>query len=262
MTTETLIQDMKHRKDLAAELARYADGTQGLGLGTALAGFLAILNPILMDLLANRMFAYLNSHPARQAHAFASTLLLGFQIIAFITALLWLLLRGPVQARLYRGFGEARSTLPRWEMRLGLVLLALLACLGLWIGGGSWTALRLPDESGLSPLSLWGAPMLKLAAAVGLLGTIVLTLIAWRKVRGWRNWLGWAALCAPFLLFVSAPLFDERDPSILAIVGLLSIMAAFFYLPFMSIYVGLRDHLLYRRLVKRLSALPDVEVGQ
>ena len=263
MMPDTLKEDMEHRRALAGELARYADGSQGLGLGTALAGGFAILGPILMDLLANWMIARINSLPSQLSqHTFGPLLLLCFPAIALINAFAWLLLKGPLQRRLYRRFGEAHSALPRWELRLGLVLLALLAFAGIWICKGSWMALRVPAGSELSPLNLWGAPMLKLAAAVGLLGTILLTIIAWRKVRGWRNWLGWTALCAPFLLFVSAPLFDDRHPSILAIVGLLSIMAAFLYLPFMAIYVGARDHMFYRRLVKKLSALPDVEVGQ
>lgn len=263
MTPDALKEDLEQRRALAGELARYADGGQGLGLGTALAGGLAILGPILMDLLANRMIVYINSltNPLRE-RAFGQLLLLCFPAIALLNAFAWLLLKGPVQRRLYRRFGEARSALPRWELRLGLVLLALLAIAGIWICKGSWMALKVPAGPELSPLSVWGAPMLKLAVTVGLLGTILLTIIAWRKVRGWRNWLGWAALCAPFLLFVSAPLLDDRHPSIFAIVLILSLMAAFLYLPFMAIYVGVRDHLLYRRLVKRLGALPDMEAGQ
>ena len=263
MAPDTLKEDMEQRRALAGELARYADGSQGLGLGTALAGGLAILGPILMDLLANRMIVYINSNPDLQRQrAFGYLLLLCFPAIALLIAFTWLLLKGPVQRRLYRRFGEARSALPRWELRLGLLLLALLAFAGIWICKGSWMALRVPAGPEPSPLSVWGVPMLKLAVASGLFGTILLTLIAWRKVRGWRNWLGWAALCAPFLLFVSAPLLDNRHPSILTIVLILSLMAAFLYLPFMAIYVGVRDHLLYRRLVKRLSALPDVEASQ
>ena len=262
MTLDALMEDLEHRRTLAGKLARYADGGQGLGLGTALAGVLAILGPILMDLLANRMLTYINHHPGQLTEpAFGPLLLLCFPAIALANALVWLLLKDAVPSRLYRGFGEARSALPRWEVRLGLVLLSLLAFVGIWICKGSWVALKIPAGAELSPISLWGARMLRLTAAVALFGTILLTLIAWRKVRGWRNWLGWAALCAPFLLFVSAPLFDNRHPSLLAIVGLLSIMAAFLYLPFMAIYVGVRDHLLYRRLVKQLGALSDVEGG-
>ena len=37
MTPDALLEDLEHRKNLAGELARYADGRQCLGLGTALA---------------------------------------------------------------------------------------------------------------------------------------------------------------------------------------------------------------------------------
>ena len=265
MTETQLMEDLEHRRDLAAELARFADGQQGLGLGTALAGLLACLNPVLIWLGWSQAVCFIHRHsePAGFWGNHGPLLIVLFiSAIVFLNAFGWLLLKNAVPARLYRRLGEACSVQPSWEARVGVVLLCGLGYVGLWIGGSTLLALRIPAGPELSPVSLWGIPALKVMASVALLGTAVLLAAAWRRVQGWRNWLGWAALCAPFLLFVSAPLFDNRHPSLLAVILLLTLMASCLYLPFMAIYVGLRDHLRYGRLVKVLCNLPPVEEGQ
>lgn len=261
MTTDTLLEDLERRKQLAGELARFADGRQGLGLGTALAGLLALLDPLLIWLGSNQLVGYSQRHttPATFWEFYAPLVVLFVSAIALVNAFAWLLLKDTLQARLYRGHGEAGSAMPSWEVRVGAVLLVVLGCVGLWVGGSALVELRMPVGPELSPVSLWGVSMLKLVGSVALLGTVVLFTAAWRLVRGWRNWLGWVALCAPFLFFMSAPLFDNRHPSIFAVILLLTLMAACLYLPFMALYVGLRDHLRYRRLLKVLGALTAIE---
>ncbi len=261
MTSDSLLEDLEHRKTLAGELARFADGRQGLGLGTALAGALAILNPMLIWLGADQLVCYSYRHttPAGFWEFYGPLMVLFISAIVLVNAFAWLLLKDTVQARLYRRHGEASSTMPSWEARVGAVLLGILGCTGLWIGGSVLMAMRVPAGPDLLAASLWGVPMLKLVATAALLGTTVLLAAAWRWVRGWRNWLGWVALCAPFLFFMSAPLFDNRHPGIFAIVLMLGLLAASLYLPFMALYVGLRDHLRYRRLVKELGALATIE---
>ena len=261
MTPDTLIEDLEHRKNLAGELACFADGRQGLGLGTALAGALAILNPMLIWLGSDQLVCFAQRHAThgRFWEFYGPLMVLFISAIALVNAFTWLLLKGTVQVRLYCRHGEAGSILPSWEARVGAVLLGILGCTGLWIGGSVLMAMRVPAGPDLLAASLWGVPMLKLVALVALLGTTVLLAAAWRWVRGWRNWLGWAALCAPFLLFMSAPFFDNRHSSLFAVILLLALMAASLYLPFMAIYVGLRDHLRYRRLVKQLGALTTIE---
>ncbi|MDE3244995.1 MAG: hypothetical protein KGN80_02825 [Acidobacteriota bacterium] len=261
MTTDTLMEDLEHRKKLAGELARFADGRQGLGLGTALAGLLALLDPLLIWLGSNQLANYSHRHTTQATFwaFYAPLVVLFISAVALVDAFAWLLLKDALQARLYRGHGEAGSAMPSWEGRVGAMLLAVLGCVGLWIGGSALMELRVPAGPEPSPLSLWGVPMLKLVGSVALLGTVALLAAAWRRVRGWRNWLGWVALCAPFFFFMSAPLLDHRHPSVFAVVLLLALMAACLYLPFMALYVGLRDHLRYRRLLKELGALTAIE---
>lgn len=261
MISDTFLEDLEHRKNLAGELARFADGRQGLGLGTALAGLLALLDPMLIWLGSGQLVGYSRRHSSQDTFwEFLGPLLVLFiSATALVNAFAWLLLKDPLQARLYRSHGGAGSAPPPWEVRVGAVFLGILGCVGLWIGGSVLRTMRMPVGPELSPVSLWGLPMLKLVAIMALLGTALLVAVAWRRVRGWRNWLGWAALCTPFLFFASAPLLDNRNPSAPAVVIQLGLIAGLLYLPFMALYVGLRDHLRYRRLLKQLGALAAVE---
>lgn len=261
MTSNTLLQDLEHRKHLVGELARFADGRQGLGLGTALAGLLALLDPVLIWLGSDQLIRY-SQQQATRANSWeflGPLLVLIISATALVNAFAWLLLKDALQARLYRGHGEAGSGLPSWETRVGAVLLVVLGGVGLWIGGSALVAMKVPVGPELSPASLWGLPMLRLVASMALLGTAVLVAAAWRRVRGWRNWLGWASLCTPFLFFASAPLLDNRHPGFIAVVLQLGLIAGLLYLPFMAFYVGLRDHLRYRQLVRQLGALTPIE---
>ncbi|MBL0313596.1 MAG: hypothetical protein IPP78_12970 [Holophagaceae bacterium] len=261
MTPDALLEDLEHRKNLAGELARYADGRQGLGLGTALAGLLALLDPVLIWLGSDQLVCYSHQHATR-AHFwefYAPLMALFITAIALVNAFIWLLLKDPLQVRLYRSHGEARSAMPAWEVRVGMVLLGVLGCVGFWIGGSVLLAMRVSPGPELSPASLWGVSMLKLVATVALLGTAVLVAAAWRRVRGWRNWLGWISLCAPFLFFASAPLLDNRHPSLFAVILQAVLFAGLLYLPFLALFVGLLDHLRYRRLLKQLGALTTIE---
>ncbi|HJW09072.1 MAG TPA: hypothetical protein VJ483_05510 [Holophagaceae bacterium] len=260
MTPEALMEDLERRRDLAGELARYADGSQGLGLGTALAGGMALLNPVIMVLGSRPVLAYAQQQP-RQAGLWefvGPLLILCISVPALFNAFAWLLLKDAVQVRVYCRHGEARSAPPAWEVRTGLALLGMFVFAGVWIGGGAFMALRVPQ----APRAFSSFPILKTVAGVAILGTSVLIAAAWRWIRGWRNWLGWTALCAPFLLFISAPLFNDPRPGLtgsITVLLLLSFFAAFLYLPFMALYVGIRDHLHYRRLLKELAALPSME---
>ena len=257
MTPNTLIEDLEHRKTLAGELARFADGRQGLGLGTGLAGALAILNPMLITISSTVLWRFQSRPMSREQEvALMGSYLLILSALTLLTALTWLLLRDRLQARLYRGHGEAGSTFPIWELRVGTTLLGVLGFAGLWIGAVSLRSLMSTE---LSPASVWGVPTLKFLASAALFGTVMLLAASWRKVRGWRNWLGWLSLCAPFLFFVSLPLFDNQHPSLFTVILQLTLFAGFLYLPFMALYVGLRDHLRYRRLVKELGALATIE---
>ncbi len=238
MTPDALLEDLEHRKNLAGELARYADGRQGLGLGTALAGLLALLDPVLIWLGSDQLVCYSHQHATR-AHFwefYAPLMALFITAIALVNAFIWLLLKDPLQVRLYRSHGEARSAMPAWEVRVGMVLLGVLGCVGFWIGGSVLLAMRVSPGPELSPASLWGVPMLKLVAIVALLGTAVLVAAAWRRVRGWRNWLGWTSLCAPFLFFASAPLLDNRHPSLFAVILQAVLFASLLYLPFLATF--------------------------
>lgn len=261
MTPDALLEDLEHRKNLAGELARYADGRQGLGLGTALAGLLALLNPVLIWLGSDQLVCYSHRHTTRANfwEFYAPLMILSITTIALVNAFAWLLLKDTLQVRLYRGHGEAASAMPSWETRVGTILLGILGCIGLWIGGSVLVAMRVPVGPELSPANLLGVPMLKLVASVALLGTAVLVAAAWRRVRGWRNWLGWASLCAPFLFFASAPLLDNRHPSLFAVILQMGLFAGLLYLPFLALFVGLLDHVRYRRLVNQLGALTNIE---
>ena len=261
MTPDTLIEDLEHRKNLAGELARFADGRQGLGLGTALAGLLALLDPIMLWLGSDQLMRYSQRHTTHATlwEFYAPLMVLFISVTALVNAFVWLLLKGAVEARLYRRHGEAASAMPSWEVRIAAVLLLVLGCIGFWVGGSAVMAMRAPAGPEPSPAGLWGVPMLKLVATVALLGTVVLLTAAWRRVRGWRNWLSWASLCTPFFFFASAPMLDNRNPGLLAAILQLGLTAGFLYLPFMALYVGLLDHVHYRRLVKQLGALTTIE---
>jgi len=261
MKSDTFLEDLEHRKQLAGELARFADGRHGLGLGTTLAGLLALLDPVLVWLGSDQLMRYsqLHSTPATFWDFYAPLMALFITSIALVDAFAWLLLKDALQARLYRGHGEAGCALPPWEVRVGAVLLVVLGGVGLWVGGSALMAMRVPVGPELSPASVWGVPMLKLVATLALLGTAVLVAAAWHRVRGWRNWLGWASLCAPFLFFASAPLFDNRHPSLFAVILQMGLFAGLLYLPFMALFVGLMDHLRYRRLAKQLGLLTAIE---
>lgn len=257
MSSDTLLEDLEHRRDLAVELARYADGREGLGLGTALAGLLALLDLALLYLVNGALARYAALHATREEfpHFLVSRLFVVDSALVLAGALLWLLLRGPVQ-RVYRRHGEAGSPLPVGDLRLGTCLMALMGFAGAWIGRGNLMAVSHASEA---PHALWGGPMLKVMGALAFVGTLILAAMAWRRLGGWRTWMSWIALCAPFFILAAAPLLDGRYPGILLIVLMLSLAAAALYLPFLCIYTGLRDHLHYRRLLGELGALAALE---
>ncbi len=186
MPSIALMEDLEHRKQLAGELARYADGRQGLGLGTALAGAMAILGWLLVGILSRLLLLRLPVAPTRgeQWAMFSGRMFLGASILLFLVALSWLLMKDRVQARLYRGHGEAGSAMPSWELRLGAALLAVLAFTGFRIGAGAYLALGLPVGSEPSPLGLWGSTLLSTFALMAAIGTVLLLALAWRRVPG------------------------------------------------------------------------------
>ena len=256
MTETQLMEDLEHRRDLAAELAGFADGKQGLGLGTALAGLMACMNPVLISLAAKVMMQDCTWRTRVEPFILMCSLLL------LLNAFVWLLLKDWLQARLYRSHGEAGSLLPQWEIRVGIVMLAAVGLAAIWQGASALLAVNSPGNWERWPSKVLGIATLTYIAAVALLGATAVMVASWRRVKGWRNWLGWLALCAPFFLFTTMSLFDlgpGGKAGFLAAVAVVTLIAVSFYLPILAIYIGLRDQLRYWRLLKAVGGLPQVE---
>ncbi len=259
MIENQLMEDLEHRRDLAAELARFADGQQGLGLGTALAGLLACLNPLLISLVSGVLL------PTFKWRTQGEPFLLICSLLLLLNALMWLLMKGWLQARFYRGHGAAGVFLPHWEIRVGVVLLVGVGLILVWLGTGSMVAANSPGYWEQWHSTIFGIATLKFFAGVSLLTATIVLVVSLVRVRGLRNWIGWLSLCAPFFFFLSLPhlvsSLGQRVRFINALVGM-ALLGAIFFLPLLALFIGLSDHLRYRRLVKDLGGLPPVEERQ
>ena len=273
-----IITELEHRRDLATRLGRYADGREGLGIGQVLSGVGSLLGAGVTAIFAWAFFRAMSALPcltAAQAAPGANPwgALFGPQFLRIYLAVFlaymlipiaWISVRERVIAHFYRDYGTARSGWPKWEDKftVGASAFFLFGCI--CYAAPALHSLGLDGEA--RQFVRFGVRSVAVVTAVGFLSLAVL---AMRYVRGWRNWLGWGAICAPIFLAAPVPFafsmrLETMGPTAVNVFTLIVFGAVFagLYLPAMSLYMGLRDHFLYIRLRRELDGLTPVEVQE